>query len=226
MHEYCLLPYMVILMHHNIKNSSGIGEKSLGRWLVIQNIFLLCQYGEEKEDFQGFLSAYRLFCFVSGFKMFKQVVIGSCGGLTRFNSEVHPTWLLSSKVSAQEKHDHTVTPSNCFYTVTVQFTLSNSLGPRFIFNKHSNPKLLKYFSSGGTCIFWIIQQLLKSNHSDRLHMACWAITSCFTHPFSLFLFPDIFLTTLPNIYWEIYLGILRSFKSIISQGSKANEQKE
>lgn len=158
------------------------------------------RYGKEKEeDFQGFLSAYRLFCFVSGFKMFKQVVIGSCGGLTRFNGEVHPTWLLSSKVSTQEKHDHTVTPSNCFYTVTLQFTLSNSLCPHFIFSKQSKPKLLKYFSSGGICIFWITQQLLKSNHGDRLPMACWAITSCFMHPFSLFLFLDIFLTTLPNI---------------------------
>lgn len=146
------------------------------------------------------------------------MVIGSCGGLTRFNGEVHPTWLLSSKVSAQEKHDHPVTPSNCFYTVTLQFTLSNSLGPHFIFNKHSNPKLLKYFSSGGTCIFWIIRQLLKSNHGDRLPMACWAITSCFMHLFSLFLF----LTTVPNILLEkIYLVILRSFNSIISQESKA-----
>lgn len=29
------------------------------------------------------------------------MVIGSCGGSTRFNSEVHPTWVLCSKVSAQ-----------------------------------------------------------------------------------------------------------------------------
>lgn len=116
-----------------------------------------------------------------------------------------------------------MTPLNCFYTVTLQATLPNSLSPHFIFSKHSNPKLLKYFSCGGTCIFWIIQQLLKSNHGDRPHMVCWAIMSCFLHPFSLFPFLDIFFWKLcPTFYFrELYLVILRSFKSITSQESKA-----
>lgn len=77
--------------------------------------------------------------------MFKHVFIGSCGRSTRYNREIHLTWVLHSKVSSQEKCDRAVTPLNYFYTVTLQSMLPNSLSSNIIFNKHSTPKLLNIF---------------------------------------------------------------------------------